>query len=99
MSAPSTGPSPLRPQPPGPAVTGQPWPLRVECAPGIGFVAVETDHLGNLVPLAPVAGSPGVRAGELPVLGAEPFRYRFVWRSSWNGGTTEWQSVTPSRPG
>lgn len=69
--------------------------VTVEVAVGVGYVGVETSAGGNLVTMTPVDGQPNVRQGELPALGPEPFRYRFVWRSSWNGGTTDWIDVTP----
>ncbi len=106
VGSPSAEPAADGPPPPvtllpGPdPVPGEPWTVRVQTAAGVSAVKVEIDGAPHDVVMTqepPVAGQAPTWVAELAVVGEEPIRYRYAWRSSWTGGVTEWMAATPGR--
>lgn len=99
-AAPTSPPEAVTPLPGTDPVPGQPWTVRVQTAAGVGSVAVEIEGSDKIVVMtrdSQSAGQSPTWTADLPTVGDGPFRYRYAWRSSWNGDVTEWFGATPGR--
>ena len=92
-------PAPVTPLAGDAPVTGHPWIVRARTAAGVSGLSVEIEGRARNVSMRPepaTAGSSPTWTAVIGDIGTTPVRYRFVWRSSWTGDVTDWQTATPT---
>lgn len=96
--APTQPPSAVTPLAGDAPVAGRPWTVRATTAAGVSALAIEIEGRAENVAmhLDPQHGPPPRWSATIDGVGADPLRYRFVWRSSWSGDVTGWHTATPS---
>jgi len=99
-AAPTAPPDAVTPLPGADPVAGQPWTVRVQTAAGVSSVAVEIDGSDHDVVMTKdhqEAGQQPTWSAQLDVPDDGTIRYRYAWRSSWNGDVTEWMTASSDR--